>query len=121
MFHDWDRNLISQSTNQSIRAIKEIEIQSSKQAIILIIISGFFFFPVHCEYIELSDSINVNTYMYPVEVKSTSHSNNHVLWNLDLQIGVLLFLFWGDPNTCSQHVKTSCYFDGHGGVDFIMK
>jgi len=83
---------------------------------IFVFSSYLYLFSVHCEYIELADHINVSTYIYPLEEKVTKDHNNFVYWKSNLQVGGVLFISQRDNNTCSQHVKTSCYFDGFDGV-----
>ena len=92
----------------------------------LIIISDV---SVHCEYIELADHINVSTYMYSLEASFCENSHNFIYWRY---FGESTRIFYNDHfaqyryrkygdiqfasqrynNTCSQHVKASCYFDG---------
>ena len=82
---------------------------------------------VHCEYIELTDHIHVSTYIYSVETFEKTNYNrvysvpsdstfgnyfNDIVHYRYRQHGAALFVSQRDNNTCSQHVKTSCYFDG---------
>ena len=123
---------ITKLNNQSINQSKSIHPsihQITECFIILIIISDV---SVHCEYIELADHINVSTYIYSVE-KFEKTNYNRLYWvpsdstfgnyfNDDIvhyryrQNGAALFVSQRDNNTCSQHVKTSCYFDGFNRV-----
>ena len=79
----------------------------------LIIISDV---SVHCEYIELADHINVSTYIYSLEEKVRINNDKFVYWYSNVDFAGVLFISERDNNICSQHVKTSCYFDGFDRV-----